>query len=461
MRSAFRRAALQNAATLRAVLLLCALAAFAVPAARAEDAPIVVDEDALFGDADSGVETVKEEETGAAVKTFLKTDTVRIGGAYAGTLDASWTWIDPWNDGLGAPDRRALTPEADAKVFFDGRPNEQTRFYGAAKIHWPYADDSDFSVFELFADFSWNDALYFRFGKHTVKWGVGYFWSPADVLNVGAIDVADPTAQREGPVSLRLHIPVSNTQNNFWAYAIVPQAADAASAAALEPEDLALAAKYEFVLGGWEIGAGGFYRRDLAPKAMVTATGSLSRFNLFGEAVAAWGSDKEWYTDIADDTYEIRTAGLYFSGTFGFSYLDSTNNFSAYVQYFYNGNGYDYAERNSLIETASAADLLTLYKIVPGSGQHYAGIALSKAEAGFERLTLSVLAIANLSDLSGFVRPTASWRFFDGCSLMLSPTFVWATDLLWGSGGDGEYALMAGGASVTISIVATLGSGSF
>ena len=459
--------------------VFCAVSCAVISATSvfAEDIPIVTDDDALFADEEAGIEKVAEEKKGTAVSTFLKTEKVRIGGTYSGTLGTSWTWTDPWNGNrdVADPDASALTTTADAKIFFDARPEEGTRWYGAVKASWPYQDETDFQLFELFADFTWQDKLFFRFGKHTVKWGVGYFWSPADVLNLGAIDVTDPTAQREGPVSLRLHYPIPDTQNNFWAYAIVPAVSDADQASELEPADIALAAKYEFLVGDYEIGTGAFYRNGYAPKAMLTATGALKRLNLFGEAVLGWGSDKLRVDSVTGTLPYITTEkdddSLYFSGTAGFSYIDSTDNLSAYVQYFYNGEGYADADRRDLIDQARAAldaasastdALSTAMKgLVYQSGRHYAGIVLSKAEAWTEDLTLSVLAIANLSDLSGFVQPTLSWEFFKRCTLALSPTFYWSTDVLWGAGDDAEYVVIAGGPSLTISLKATLGSGSF
>ena len=205
---------------------------------------------------------------------------------------------------------------------------------------------------------------------------------------------------------------------------------------------------------------------------MLTATGALWRLNLFGEGVLAWGSDKTWVTNAAALSTAKKIDGLYFSGTAGFSYINSTDNISAYVQYFYNGEGYEDADRKSLISQAraaltyasgSAADSLSLaFKgLIYQSGKHYAGAYLSKAEAWTTNLTLSLLTIANLSDLSGFVQPSASWRCFDRCYLALAPTFYWSADALWGAGKNAEYVVLKGGPSVTLSLKATLGSGSF
>lgn len=61
--------------------------------------------------------------------------------------------------------------------------------------------------------------------------------------------------------------------------------------------------------------------------------------------------------------------------------------------------------------------------------------------------------MANLSDWSGIVKPTFSYAVHDNLSLALSPTFFFGP-------ADGEYAFLAGGDAVTLSLGATV-SGSF
>ncbi|TAH55556.1 MAG: hypothetical protein EWM51_02040 [Treponema sp.] len=490
-------------------LLAAAVCFGLLSAAAAQDASFFEDDlfgddmfsdDALFGGDSSGVEPVSgtgsADSVGSAsrgtaagaVSTFLKTEGVRIGGNWSGSVSPAWTWTDPWHDGfeLDDFDARSLSADVGAKVFFDARPNEDTRFYGAFKTSWPFGEQADIGVFELFGDRVWNDRLFFRFGKHTVKWGVGYFWSPADVVNITEIDPTDPEAQLEGPVSLRVHMPVPGTQTNFWAYAIVPPSIEPA---ALVPEDIAYAGKLEFLLGNYEIGAGAFWQRDLAPKAMLTATGSLWRFNLFGEFVAGWGSDKKFVKNVATSipelpagpiTFEKDDNGVYVSATAGFMYMDSKNDFTAAFQYFYNGDGYSDSARKDLIK--DSRDLVALLETLPpgtvpgldsqnasymmrglvaNAGLHYAGVSLSKTGLADDKLSVSVFAMASLSDLSGMAQPSVSWNFFDGFSASLNPLFWWSADALWGAGNDGEYVILSGGPSVSLSFKATLGSGKF
>ena len=140
----------------------------------------------------------------------------------------------------------------------------------------------DISVYELFADYNYLERLFFRFGKHTIQWGVGYFFSPADVLNLTAIDPEDATADREGPVSLKIQFPFSI--NNAYLYIITNVDA--------KPDEIAVAPKVEFVLGNTEIAVGGHYQRALAPRLIAMATSSIDELDVFGETIVSFGSDR-------------------------------------------------------------------------------------------------------------------------------------------------------------------------
>jgi len=310
---------LSPAAALTVLVLGLALATPAV----AQDSPSF-NEDDLFGSGDV-VEVVAESERGSAMESLLSSDVARLGGSISGSVTPSWKWFDPWADGLDptSPDSYGLEPALSALVYFDGRPSQSTRFYGSVKTAWPFDDADNTRVFELFSDFSWNDSLYFRFGKQTINWGVGYFFSPANVMNLQTIDVLDPGAQLEGPVALRVNYPVPGTQHNLWAYAVF-------DSADMKPEETALAAKAEFVYGGWELGVGGYYKKDDPIRGMLTAVGSVGQISVFGEATLQLGTSRTWVTEVSSalvSTNFVTTTDtadyddtVFFKGTTGLSY---------------------------------------------------------------------------------------------------------------------------------------------
>lgn len=452
------------------VSLFIVLAAFSV---QAQDSGSDVNLDELFGgDMVENPENVPAP-TQNPVTAALATEKVRIGGSFYGSLEAAATWQDLWGGGsdLFSADSTSLDTVLKSTIFFDARPNEDFRVYGSTKVAWStLTGDSiavpSIKVFELFSDFSLNDQVFFRFGKSTVKWGVGYFWSPADVINLEPIDVLDATAQREGPINFRVHIPVLGTQNNFYLYAILDEDN-------VDFSTTALAAKAEFLLGNYELGTGIYYRNDTAERAMLTLTGPVGNFDIFGEAMLSRGSAKTFVTDIATTTpYTITTStksdhrdSFYFSASTGFMYSSPKDNFTAIGQYYYNGEGYSEADRNGLIADANtviaalgATPTAAQYQqalagLIYGSGRHYAALSVTQDEFLTKDTSISLLVLANLSDGSGFVRPSIAWQVVDNFKFSLSPTFIFG-------GADTEYSILAGGDTVSVSLGAIV-SGSF
>ena len=454
------------------VSLFIVLAAFIV---QAQDSGSDANLDELFGgDMVENPENVLAP-TQNPVTAALATEKVRIGGSFYGSLEAAATWQDLWGGGsdLFSADTTSLDTVLKSTVFFDARPSEDFRVYGSTKVAWPFSTLTSESiavpnikVFELFSDFSLNDQVFFRFGKSTGKWGVGYFWSPADVINLEPSNVLDATAQREGPINLRVHIPVLGTQNNFYLYAILDEDN-------VDFSTTALAAKAEFLLGNYELGTGIYYRNDTAERAMLTLTGPVGNFDVFGEAMLSRGSAKSFVTDIATTTpYTITTStkadhrsSLYFSASTGFMYSRPKDNFTAIGQYYYNGEGYSEADRKGLIADANtviaalgATPTAAQYQqalagLIYGSGRHYAALSVTQDEFLTKETSISLLVLANLSDGSGFVRPSIAWQVVDNFKFSLSPTFIFG-------GADTEYSILAGGDTLSVSLGAIV-SGSF
>ncbi len=424
---------------------------------------------------------------------LLKTEAVKIGGSITGKIDSSWTWTDPWASGfdLANPDKNSLAPTLSSLVYFDARPEDAFRVHGSFKTAWPFSSSKTFltsatwnsltgsvttasssistpniSVFELFSDFQLGDSVYFRFGKATVKWGVGYFFSPADIINLEPINFLDPTAQREGPVQFRVFIPYGSSQNTLSFYAIFPNNAIPDFA------NTALAGKAEFVLGNYELGLSAYYRNDTTERAAATITGPAGPFDVFAEGVVARGSPKTFYTFSTSAPYYSASApsdhrgAVYPSATAGFLYNDQNNNITAIGQYYYNGEGYSESDRSS-----ATSVLQTLLTTMPSSstrdalvglgqlfalfsGQHYGAANITFSDIGGSDFSASALGIMNFSDLSGFARPSVSWQIADYLNLSLYANFVFGAD-------NTEYAFLAQGRPVIIGLTLSAGTGNF
>ena len=433
-------------------------------------ASIKSDENSLFGGSGGVVEEVDKSKTVSSLQNVMLSGRgVNIGGEYNFSAVSSWMWNtagkkvgDITFDTLTNPDNESFNTTLNASVYFDGRPDENFRVFGKAEVEYPFtATDTRsindiFRVKELFSDFNWNDLVFFRGGKQTINWGVGYFFSPADIINLTAIDPENPDAEREGPIALKVNVPIGI--NNAYLYIIDKNIE--------KPEDIEIAPKAEFVLGNSEVGFGGVYQKDHAPTAMATVTGSIWDFDIFGEGVVSYGSDtifvKETSKTLANP-FGLETEKVddkyFLSGTAGFRYSHSDDdgnfNISIAAQYLYNGEGYDnkdiLKDNMAGVMQMIGAGLLSSGDIAM-PGIHYAASSLMWNGMFNTDLSFSIFWIGNLSDSSGQVMPGISYKVFDKLKAYLKIPFTY---------GDEGYQYTQNGSTVSVSLELSMGSGAF
>ncbi|MBN2441729.1 MAG: hypothetical protein JXJ04_10285 [Spirochaetales bacterium] len=435
--------------------IICFVALASLPLYAEETDSADINEADMFSDdmisddtsteAESDKNTTEEEDpfAGDMVKEFddtdfdsglenllLKSDKMELGGRYQFHLTPSWTWQstelspDYIMNNITEADIAAFTTTLQAAIFFDSRPDENFRVFGKTEINAPLETNPErtlediISIRELFADFNWKDTLFFRAGKQTIKWGVGYFFSPADVLNLTPIDPEDPELEREGPLSLKLQIPIS--LHNLYFYLL----ADNVS----YPEDIGIASKFEFVIGTLETGIGGFYRKDNPPNGVILLSYPvISSLDLFGEAVVSYGSNEVFLEEVGGTpTFVSKDTELFFSGTIGFSFsfnqIDTEwEAVSLMVQYLYNGQGIsettllDYAPDLSFIPNSDI-----IFQGLLARSMHYAAGLLMWNTIFDSDFSASLLWIGNLADGSGQITPSITWDIMDYASTMLS-----------------------------------------
>ncbi|MFA6856085.1 MAG: hypothetical protein WCR31_02650 [Treponema sp.] len=325
----------------------------------------VAEDDDLFGDTviDAGSQTDTSSETNAAGEqtdlshgTIFRNGTVKVGGQF----DMSLTSLTRFNESTSVEEsvrQTVLSPLADALFTIDARPSDNLRLYFKSGIHYPYLTETNavvgtsnsqknmqnlFYVKELFTDFAIRDTAYFRFGKQTITWGTGCFFSPAgNTVNLSAIDPEDTTKQVEGPLALRTQIVFRGSQNCIWAYMIpdtsfLPSSITGSSTYTMAG-DTAFAVKGDIVSGGWELGPGAYYKYGHAPKALLTVSGTLfNKVNTFGECVYAYGTDADWSTNVQWDNKDS-----IWQATAGGSYTWKEPQITFAAQYYYNGNDED------------------------------------------------------------------------------------------------------------------------
>lgn len=478
----------------------------------------------------------------------LVSDLVVWSGRFLGSLGGSWNWIDPWNEGLLEPDAGPLATTLGADLRFDARPARDYRVLGSFQIRAtgaggaavpggldgftpgdddlasiieqlsdddgnlpvpglvPDGDDDDapaggsptleLSVFELFADFNWDERMFFRFGKHTISWGVGFLFSPADVLNLTAINPQDPDGDIEGPVSLRTRVPFGRSAATL--YLVVPDGG--------EVLDLALAPQLLLEIGETELGLAAWYQRRRPPRGIVTLRRGIGEFDLFAEGVVAWGSERTFLEALEpDNEFAFRTfeqkSGLFPSATAGFRRLDDVEGLGSVLvaaQYLYNGDGYASNELPGRDETvlqmasavlaqqaAAAAGILVASPLVSPddptlafndiapltTGRHYAALTFGVSELAGSRFGTSVFGIVNMSDWSGFVSPGLSVRFTDRMNLNATTLFSFGSpgsefgnpvSRVPGDGIiSGEPVFPDSGPAISFNVSVSLGGGSF
>jgi len=393
-------------------------------------------------------EPAKEEapEEVSPEEAFLVSEQLEWGGSFDLTFTTQVVWDDytaPWTAGFWNEGSSSLTSKLSADLFFDARPDRYFRVFGKVKAACQYPTDWEVEIFELFSDFQFKDLLFFRAGKQTVQWGVGYFFSPADVLNLVSIDPEEPEAQREGPIAVKTHFPFA--AHNAYLY-LVANEID-------KPYEIAVAPKLELLLGNYELGIGAFYQADLTPKGMLTLTGPLWDLDLFAEAMIQWGSDRT-FVDFSPppDTNTIEDE-LLFSGTAGFSYINTDWNLSLFAQYFFNGQGYkeEFSATSILVSNALlSGDITSADLLYPG--RHYLAASVGLTEVLDSDFSLSLLYVANFSDRSGLITPTLTWTPIDHVS------FNSGFRISHGTYGD-EYA--PSGDTLAFTFGASLGGGRF
>ena len=451
-------------------MMMLVSAVFAQDAAQTETGSL---EDELFGGDTEALVTPEQanaetQKSGVSLTGDLKTATLalesnklRIGGSLNAELGLKYVWADPYTkksnvkEAFLNPEVAQLRPTIGANLFFDARPIQDLKLYGKFIFEFPFEKNlngkisvpkslvppngvdipvsvngsPNFKIWEMYTDFSAKDIAFFRFGKHTVKWGTGYFYSPADVINISRIDPEKPTADREGPVSLRTHIVIPKTQYNIWLY-LLPDTET------FKPQYTAGAAKAEFVFGDWELGVGGWYRYEKAPRFITTLSGSIAgKVAVFAEGVFAWGSDYTYYKD--DDAltpYTVKNKP-FFQATLGGSYSNADSHTMLAFQYYYNGFGYANTKAADRIADTAVAALgkqnftdpsLKKYENIAAMGnrgRHYIAFTVSQNKIGTEDLTANLFQQFAISELEGLTTLSLNWRIFKFVQMSTGPIF--------------------------------------
>ena len=310
---------------------------------------------------------------------------------------------------------------ASASAYADLRQSDLVRLYVSGSFNYDpssYLSTNEentsptFSLDELFVDTHIEETVFFRLGKQRISWGVGNWFKPSDILSLSAIDPDDPTAAREGPFAFKVDVPMK--LNHLMLYMVPPVSDDAASSS--------IASKYDLVVNGWELSLGAYARADMLarPRAIFSFTGAIGSFDVYGENVLLYGSDRIYARESSTlGTYEAYRVENepFFQSTLGVKYSKSYSgglSYSIHVQGYYNGMGYadssimQSAAARKAITEAIEEDYSTAYRYSDSATEagmwYLAGSASISGRFGegdnITRITGSVYALTNFSDRS-------------------------------------------------------------
>ncbi|HCM28779.1 MAG: hypothetical protein A2Z99_21270 [Treponema sp. GWB1_62_6] len=446
------RSAISAAAA--ALVVLLAAAGGAVPAFAQDEG--YSDEEMFGGGTGLVTETSEAAASGAgaasgigAAGSLLKSETVKIGGAFYMTLEGTG---DP--DEWGSDPLRYLAPSAVLRtdLYADARPDEDFRVFVKGGLEYPEEGNADLKLKEAFADLVPVDGVFVRAGRQTANWGVGWFFSPANLLDLATVDPEDPEAELPGPLAIKVQVPTG--ADNYYAYALLDDAAEGGPAA--------LAPKAEWVIGSAEVALGGIWSASDPWAAMATYSGAVGDLDLFAEAVLRGNGDKRFVVADASAplglSVETRADELYPQATFGFGWAwdeeEGRLGVSLRAQYYYNGLGY---EDSSILSENSAkvGALLQSGALAPDDlvqrDRHYGAANLAFSDILGSDAGASLFWIGNLADASGRTKATVSWAGLDH----VIPSVAWT----WSYGRKGsEFAPAGAGSSVSLLITVTQGT---
>ena len=366
-------------------LLLAGMLLFASVAVAQSDDDLFGSDDDFFGEDDFLIEEVEDvsAKTDLSKGVLFDNGSVKIGGSLSASASISTTVYKKDTEFIDNLKATTLTPSLGSSITIDARPNQDLRLFSRFNMNYPFSGNV-LQVKEMFTDFNAGDYASFRFGLHTVTWGTGLFYSPvSDMINTSSIDPEHRDEQVDGSLNLRTLINIPGTMNNLWFYVIPDKGT-------WEARDTALAVKGEFVTGGWELGAGAFYKYNTAPRAMLTASGSIKKWALFGEAVYQYGSDREWLEKQSfDDKKSV------FKATAGFMRSWEDPNISLLAQYYYDGNDFD---ASTLKDCMFYLNNMNLVMSEYGTKGHNVALSLGFSKLfGNKDLSLSIFGLANFT----------------------------------------------------------------
>jgi hypothetical protein len=287
-----------------------------------------------------------------------------------------------------------------------------------------------FTLNELFVDVNIAKAIYFRAGKQVLKWGVGYLWTPTDLVNIEKKNILDWSQVREGTYGLKTHIPFG-TVANIYSFVNMNNARNLS--------DMSMANKLEFLIINTEVSLSVLLKKKNVPVYGLDFTSRVLGIDIHGEAAVSYGDNNRrlslfpWYLTsnasglpidlcyrFPDKTYTLdyRVHGQWvpqasFGFGRGFEVKDIKDRVRLDFEVFYNHAGYSRHVFEK--DPYTVAFFLSRNEYVPNYyGKYYAGAFVTIKQMFVEELSASINCIVNIKDQTSVVSGMLTYSpFYD------------------------------------------------
>jgi hypothetical protein len=292
-----------------------------------------------------------------------------------------------------------------------------------------------FSINEVFVDVNFSKIIYFRLGKQVLKWGVGYLWTPNDLVNVEKKNILDSSQIRQGAYGLKVHVPFG-TRANIYSFIDFNKARNLS--------DISMANKAEVLFGNTEMALSILLKKSNVPVYGYDVTSRILGLDIHGEVSLSYGDNNRrlreypWYIIIPNSSIILES--IYLSpgnssimdyrvrGTWvpkasvgfgrGFEVKDIKDRIRIDVEAFYNQAGYD---KNIFEQNVfSVGYFLSRGLYTPNYyGKYYAGIFITIRQMFVEELSSMVNCIVNIKDQSSVISGTITYAPYYDLTLNL------------------------------------------
>ena len=303
-----------------------------------------------------------------------------------------------------------------------------------------------FDINEIFLDVNIARRVYFRLGKQVVKWGVGYLWTPTDLINIVKKNILDSSQVRQGTYGLKVHVPFG-TRANIYSFINMNNARHLS--------DISMANKVEVLFLNTEMALSVLLKNHSVPVYGFDFTSRVFTLDIHGEASLSYGDTIRraraypWYitglfpslpaemlylvTTPGSNVMDYRVRGKWIGKASlgfgrGFEVLDVKDRIRFDAEVFYNHGGYD---RNMFErDIVTTGYFLSSGLYAPNYyGKYYAGLFITIRQMFVEELSSMVNCVVNIQDQSSIISGMITYApFYDMTLNLMVNGFVGKTN---------------------------------